>query len=108
MPLPAVPQGSAFAAVCPVETARLHLLSGRELLREYRATPGKARVFCGRCGSPIYSRRDDRPQVRRLRIGTITTPFQCDTQYHTHVASKAAWLAITDGWPQYPGARPAG
>lgn len=99
-------QGSAFAAVCPVDAARLRLLRGAELLREYRATPGKARVFCSRCGSPIYSARDNRPDVKRLRLGTVDTPFRCATVFHIHAGSKAAWLDITDAHPQYAAARP--
>ncbi|MCK9516026.1 MAG: GFA family protein [Ottowia sp.] len=97
-------QGSAFAAVCPVDADRLTFVSGRELLKEYRATPGKARVFCANCGSPIYSARDSAPQLLRLRAGTIDTPFQCRSAYHKYVASKATWDVIGDDWPQYPGA----
>lgn len=99
-------QGSAFAAVCPVDAARFHLLQGAELLRAYRATPGKARVFCSRCGSPIYSLRDSLPGVRRLRLGTVDTPFRCANVFHIHAASRASWLDIADEFPQYPGARP--
>jgi hypothetical protein len=95
-------QGSAFVAVAPVEAARFTLLDGAELLREFRAVPYKARVFCGRCGSPIYSARDDLPGLLRLRLGTVETPFRCERAYHIHVASKAPWHDITDGLPQYP------
>lgn len=95
-------QGSAFAAVCPIDAAKLHFVSGRELLREYRATPDKARVFCGRCGSPIYSVRDSVPGVLRLRAGTVDTPFRCRT-YHKFTAFKAAWETIGDDLPQHAG-----
>lgn len=95
-------QGAAFAAVCPVHASRFTLVCGRELLREYRATPGKARVFCSNCGSPIYSARDGAPEVLRLRVGTVDTPFQWRRAYHKHVASRADWDHICDDWPQYP------
>ena len=99
-------QGSAFAAVCPVDAAKLHFVSGRELLREYRATPDKARVFCSRCGSPIYSARDSAPEVLRLRAGSVDTPFQCRRAYHKYTAFKAAWETMGGGWPRYPDAAP--
>lgn len=99
-------QGSAFVAVSPIASARFRLLAGAELLREFRATPHKARVFCGNCGSPIYSARDDLPQVKRLRLGTVDTPFQAARTYHIHAASKASWHEITDAFPQSPAARP--
>lgn len=94
-------QGSAFVAVSPIDTARFKLLAGAELLREYRAVPHKARVFCSRCGSPLYSARDDLPGIRRLRLGTVDTPFQCRDTYHIYTGSKAAWHEITDGYPQH-------
>ncbi len=96
-------QGTAFVAVAPIEADRFQLLSGAEALREYRATPGKARVFCGNCGSPLYSRKDDLPGVLRLRLGTLDTAVTVSRQFHQHVASKAPWFELLDDHPQYPG-----
>lgn len=98
-------QGSAYVAVSPVDASRFRIVHGQELLREYRAVPDKARVFCANCGSPIYSARDDLPGIRRLRLGTVETPFACRNAYHIHVASQAPWEIIADGLPQYAGAR---
>jgi len=95
-------QGTAFAAVAPVQGDSLRIVHGQAYLKTFRATPGKARVFCGECASPLYSARDDRPEVKRLRIGTLDTPVQARTQYHAFVAEKASWYEITDHWPQYP------
>lgn len=99
-------QGSAFVAVAPVESSRLVLVSGVELLKEFRMTPHKARVFCSRCGSPLYSARDDLPGIKRLRVGTVDTPFTCQNAYHAFTGSRASWFEITDGLPQYPVAKP--
>lgn len=98
-------QGSAYVAISPVDAARLKITKGQELLKEYRAVPNKARVFCSNCGSPIYSARDDLPGIRRLRLGTVETPFVCSNSYHIHVASKAAWETIADGLPQHAASR---
>lgn len=100
-------QGSAFVAIAPISSAKFTLLSGADLLKEYRAVPNKARVFCSRCGSPIYSARDDLPDTKRLRLGTVETPFRTASRYHIHVASKAPWHDITDESPQYPEGRNA-
>jgi hypothetical protein len=67
--------------------------------------PPKARVFCSNCGSPMYSARDDLPSVRRLRLGTVETPFECKNPYHACMGSKAAWEAIADGLAQYAESR---
>ena len=94
-------QGSAFVAIGPVESAKFHIKEGADLLKEFRSTPQKARVFCSNCGSPIYSTRDDLPNIKRLRLGTVDTPIHCISQYHVHVASKASWYEITDQSPRY-------
>lgn len=99
-------QGSAFAPVSPVDSARFRLVSGGELLKEFRSSPGKARVFCGNCGSPIYSALDDRPEIKRLRLGTVETPFTCGDVFHIFHASKASWLDCNDTFPRFAQRRP--
>lgn len=98
-------QGSAYVAISPIDTAKFKIIKGQEVLKEYRAVPHKARVFCSNCGSAIYSARDDLPGVRRLRLGTVETPLECKNAYHTHVGSKATWETIADGLPQYTESR---
>jgi hypothetical protein len=93
-------QGSAFVAISPIESAKLRIIEGADLLKEFRGSPHKARVFCSNCGSPIYSIRDDLPEVKRLRLGTIDTAIQCTNKYHVHTASKASWYEITDNIPK--------
>ncbi|MCX7166989.1 MAG: GFA family protein [Rhodocyclales bacterium] len=99
-------QGSAFAVVSPIASAKFTLLSGAELLKEFRATPGKARVFCANCGSPIYSAKDDLPEIKRLRLGTLDTPIVCRNVYHIFVGSKASWLDCDDAYPRFAERRP--
>jgi len=99
-------QGSAFVAVSPIGRERFRLTAGTELLKEYRATPQKARVFCGRCGSPLWSARDDLPGILRLRLGTVETPVECANAYHIFAGSKAPWYPITDNLPRYEGSKP--
>jgi len=99
-------QGSAFAAVAPVDAARFTILQGAELLREYRSSPDKLRVFCANCGSPIFSAKDDVPGVRRLRLGTVDTPFVCTEIFHIFTDSKATWWEIRDDHPRYARRRP--
>ena len=94
-------QGSAFASNAPVEEAKFHLLQGSELLKAYASSPGKQRVFCGNCGSPIYSRADALPGVLRLRLGTLDTPVGKKPQAHIFAASRAEWYDILDGLPQH-------
>ena len=99
-------QGGAFALVAPVRAEHFVLLAGADALRGYESSPGKWRSFCGRCGSPIHSRREALPQALRLRVGTLDPPHGAPPTAHIHVASNAAWWTIHDELPQYPGIEP--
>ncbi len=46
-------QGTPFATNTPVSTSAFHLTAGKELLKAFESSPGKQRVFCSGCGSPI-------------------------------------------------------
>jgi hypothetical protein len=93
--------GSAFAAVSPINAADLHIVAGNQLLGEFKAESGLRRFFCKGCGSPIYSKRDSAPDLVRLRIGTLDTPFSGKPSAHIFTASKAEWFDIHDDAPQY-------
>jgi hypothetical protein len=98
-------QGSAFAANAPVPAAAFRIVQGQGALRAYRSSPGKERVFCGTCGSPIFSRRDGADDVR-IRVGTLDGPVDGRPTAHIHVASKASWWEIHDDLPRHPGFEP--
>jgi hypothetical protein len=95
-------QGGAFGANIPVASSNYRLLAGAELLQEYESTPGKKRVFCRRCGSPLFSKRDALPGVLRVRAGTIEGALMTKPVSHAYVAHKADWWEIHDGLPQFP------
>jgi hypothetical protein len=95
--------GSAHAANAPVDRARFRLLGGAETLREYES-PGKRRVFCSTCGAPLYAYLTTQPEVIRLRLGSLDTPFTGQPRAHTFVAERAPWAPpITDDVPQFEG-----
>jgi hypothetical protein len=96
-------QGSAFVPVSPIHSSAFSILQGKEYLKEYRSSPNRIRAFCGECGSPLYSARDDQPDVKRLRLGILETPIEVENKYHIFVRSKASWFDITDGLPQFDG-----
>jgi hypothetical protein len=97
-------QGSAFAANIPVAESAVSFDRGAELMAEYESTPGKKRVFCRRCGSPVYSARSSLPGVLRIRAGLINEPLNLRPLFHAYVAHKADWYEIRDEVPQHRGA----
>jgi hypothetical protein len=89
-----------------VQATAFRLTRGEDRLAEYRATPGKRRVFCSVCGSPIFSQRDAAPDALRLRAGTLDEPADLTVAFHFNVASKAGWWSIADDLPQHPQSAP--
>ena len=99
-------QGGPFASNAPVASAAFRLLRGEDALREFRASPGKRRVFCGTCGGPLFSQRDDAPEGLRLRVGSLDETHGLILGFHIQTDSKAAWWPIDDDLPRYPAAGP--
>lgn len=97
--------GGPFAAVIPVEVSAFRLLSGERALKAYESSPGKERVFCSSCGSPVYSRRHSLPSVVRIRAGLFDEPIPARPDAHAYTGSKCSWWSIDDGLPQYPEGR---
>jgi len=94
-------QGTAFAANAPVDAGLFKITSGESLLQVYYSSPKKQRVFCSRCGSPIYSAHADKPAILRLRVGTITSDIDHTPDYQQYCESKAAWLELNLNIPAY-------
>lgn len=102
-------QGTPFATNVPVPAAAFELVSGAAALREYESSPGKQRVFCGTCGSPIFSRRAGL-DVLRVRAGLIEQALVEQTMpaelIHCHLDGKCSWWTIREPGPQFSEACP--
>jgi hypothetical protein len=94
-------QGTSNAIVAPANTAEFRWVTGSELIVEYESSPGKKRAFCKRCGSPLYSRRDDTPTVLRLRMGLIDTPVNDSPVAHIFASNLPNWAQLDDTLPRH-------
>nr|WP_231701671.1 GFA family protein [Halopseudomonas salegens] len=95
-------QGSAFATNIPVSVSAYRLLEGSDLLTEFESSPGKQRVFCKVCGSPLFSKRTDLPHVLRVRAGTLDGDLATRPVAHFYYASKANWFELNDDVAKFP------
>lgn len=93
--------GSAHAANAGVARRQFNVLDAESALREYESSPGKFRVFCSTCGSPIYAYLARTPDLIRVRLGTLDTPFTKHAKAHTFVSHKAPWHVICGDLPQF-------
>jgi len=94
-------QGSAFATNANVAKSDFKFLTGADNLTGFDATPGQTKSFCKTCGSPIMSQQIERPDVVRIRLGTIESAIDERPIAHTYVDSKANWETISGDLPQY-------
>lgn len=99
--------GSEFAANASVPAATFRVLQGEDLLKQFEWSPGEARIFCGRCGSPLFKRSAKMPSMVRLRLGALDVEIDVKPAMHVFVSEKPAWSEITDALPQYEKSVPA-
>jgi hypothetical protein len=100
--------GSSFGTTAGVRSADFVVSSGEELLRSWESSPGTRRFFAGCCGSPIFKRVDDVPQVLGIRLGTLDSDPSRRAELHFMVGSKAPWVEIHDSLRQEGGGPPFG
>lgn len=93
--------GAAFGANADVRSRYWRIAGGAERIREYESSPGIQRAFCNRCGSPLFSRRAEAPDVYRIRLGILEDDPERRPLAHFWVGSKAIWHTITDALPQF-------
>lgn len=96
-------QGGPFATNIPVHSSAFRIIEGVQLLKEFKSTtrPGKSRVFCSNCGSPIISKLESDTEFVRVRAGTINEDIPSKIAFHAFVEHKANWWEIGDGLPKH-------
>ncbi len=100
-------QGSAFAVNTGVPKKDFRFTAGEDLLRCFESSPGKYRCFCSVCGSPVYSRRDDAPDVVRPRAGLLDGDIGTKPAVHGWTSDKASWERLPeDGLPRFANGSP--
>ena len=97
--------GSAFAALFYVAEENVKIIKGQ--LRTYESSYEVHRDFCGECGSPLFFRRQNRPDQHAIIAGSLNDPndFRPDAQIFLSCAVN--WLEDADSIPSHA-EKPAG
>ncbi len=66
----------------------------------YQSSPGRERLFCGRCGSSMAFVGDDFPGEIFLYAASLDDPSGYQPIKHTHYAERLAWLGLADDLPK--------
>jgi len=100
--------GTAAAVSANLVPGSLRVLSGQELVTEYRPPDGFLKVFCSACGGALWSRDPDDPDRIGVRMGTFDGDPGVRPSYRQFVAYAASWEPIPDDeLPRHPERRPA-
>lgn len=103
--------GAAFSTNAVIESAGLTILDKAGLLTEYESSPERRKCFCRRCGSQLFIRRINRPDITVVALGTLDDDPGSRPSRHVFTKSKATWYDLDDALPRfqvYPGFEPSG
>jgi hypothetical protein len=95
--------GTASSVSANIVPGSLRIVSGEELVTDYRPAEGFLKVFCAACGGALWSRHPDDPDRISVRMGTFDSDPGVRPSYRQYVAYAAPWEAIPDdGLPRFP------
>jgi hypothetical protein len=98
--------GTAAAASARIAPGSLRILQGEELVTDYRPPDGFVKVFCSGCGSALWARDPNDPDMIGVRLGAIDGDPGIRPSYRHHVAYAAVWEPLPDdGLPRFPEGR---
>ena len=101
--------GTAASAQARIDGAALRLLEGEESVRSYRPAGGFEKLFCGECGSSLFSRNPAEPSQMSVRLGAFDGDPGVRPGWRQFVAYAAPWEPIPDdGLPRFEESAPGG
>jgi hypothetical protein len=99
--------GTAASANGRVEPGSVRVVAGEEELRSWAPEGGFEKLFCGRCGSALFTRAPGTNGYASVRLGAIDGDPGIRPQWHQYVADAAPWQELpADGLRCYPAAGP--
>jgi hypothetical protein len=94
--------GTAASAQARIQPGSLTVTQGEELIRTYAPPDGFPKLFCGACGSALWSRSPDDPDIISVRLGAFDGDPGIRPSLRQFVAYAASWEDIPDdGLPRY-------
>ncbi len=99
--------GTAASPGARIAPGSLRVLAGEEHIRAYEPEEGFAKVFCTACGSALWSRSQEDPDIFSIRLGAFDDDPGIRPTYRQFVAYAAPWESIPDdGLERFPESRP--
>jgi hypothetical protein len=94
--------GAAASANASAKSGSVRIVAGEERLKAWAPAGGFEKLFCGDCGSAVFS-RNPRTGDLGVRLGAVDGDPGIRPQWHQYVAYAVAWEPIPDdGLPRHP------
>jgi hypothetical protein len=94
--------GSGAQATARVEAGSVRITRGEEHVRTWAPEGGFEKLFCGECGSALFTRDPERGEITGVRMGVIDGDPGIRPSAHQFVAYAAPWEPIPDdGLPKF-------
>ena len=102
--------GAAASAQARIVPGSLTVLQGEDLVRAWEPPGGGyGKEFCSHCGSALWSRHPEDPEVIAVRLGAFDGDPGIRPSLRQFTAYAAPWEEIPDdGLPRYEEMRPQG
>jgi hypothetical protein len=98
--------GTGASANARTAPGSFRVVAGEDRLRAWRPEAGFEKVFCGDCGSALFSRAPDDHDRTAVRLGTLDGDPGIRPSYRQFVAYAAPWEPIPDdGLERFPESR---
>ena len=99
--------GTAASANARAAAGSVRVVQGEAELRVWLPEGGREKIFCGRCGSALFSRDPGADDYTGVRLGAVYGDPGIRPESRAFVAYAASWEPIPDdGLPRHPEARP--
>lgn len=100
--------GAAASANARAEPGTVQVVAGEEHLGVWAPEGGFEKLFCGLCGSALFSRPPGATDLTGVRLGALDDDPGIRPQWRQFVAYAAPWEPIPDdGLPRYDERPPA-
>jgi hypothetical protein len=94
--------GTAASAQARIQPGSLTVTQGEELIRTYAPPDGFPKLFCGACGSALWSQSPADPEIISVRLGAFDGDPGIRPSLRQFVAYAASWEDIPDdGLPRH-------
>jgi hypothetical protein len=95
--------GTAAGASAVPKPGAFTLISGEDAVATWNAGDGWDKCFCGTCGSALWARSPEHPEILAIRLGTFDSDPGVRPAVRQFVAYAAPWEPIPDdGLPRFP------